>query len=574
MIYIFEDKARKLGGLTSLFIGTEFNQTVVNIIKSCGTYVYHKNNQLWEVPLTSLAYLLDNLYYYDDITFLPIDEEDNKEVIKPVLKYKLTPFDYQMEGIEFGLNHDKYFLLDEAGLGKTLQIIYLAEELQAKGEIEHCLIICGLASLRTNWMKEIQKCSKLTGMMVGDRVNKNGRHVWDTIPKRVEQLSNPIDEFFIIINVQALRDDRIIEALKSGPNKIGMMAFDEVHCAKGYDSQQGLNLLELSAPHQIALSGTLLLNNPLDAYVPLVWLGFEPKSKRKGKSGITRFKNMYCVYDLNVKGRVIGFKNLDVLQQEIMSNAIRRKKDLLKLPPKNIIDEYLTMDDNQEDFYYIIKDSIKKDSTTKEKARELCDKIELDDSNFLSIITRLRQATTCPSFLTSKNIQSCKIERAKALAEEIVASGEKVVIFSSFKEPLYVLEEELKDLNPLIGTGDLSDQEISDNIDTFQSDDEHKVFLGTISRCGTGLTLTRASYMIFLDQPWTYATYSQACDRIYRIGTDKPVFIYNLICANTIDSKIAEILEQKRAISDYIIDDLDDAKILSILQQFVFDLEC
>lgn len=383
---------------------------------------------------------------------------------------------------------------------------------------------------------------------------------------------NPINEFFIIINVESLGDDRIIEAFKNGPNKIGFIVLDEAHMCKGWNSHRGLNLLELDSERKMALTGSLIMNNPLDAFIPLAWLGFEQKSKRKGKSGITKFKEMFCIMDPDLNHRVIGFRNLDILQQEIMTHALRRTKDLLQLPEKNIINEYLTMDEGQEKFYNILADSVKRNSSNKEKAIQMCDKIELDNSNLLAIITRLRQATTCPLNLTSLNINSVKLERAIELTNEIVSSGEKVVIFSSFKEPLYELEKRLEEYKPLIGTGDISDQEFSDNIDKFQNNSENKVFLGTLSKCGTGITLTSASYMIMLDEPWTYALYLQACDRIHRIGTKKPVFIYNLICEGTIDAKIAEIIDQKRALSDYIIDDIDDSETMNILQQFVYDL--
>ena len=569
MIYIFEDKKRQLGGITSLFLSFEYDKQVINIVKASGTYKYDAEKHLWEVPLTSLAYLLDNLTYFDDITLLVLDEEEVKTSIKPQLEYKTKPFEYQMEDIEFGLNNDKFYILSDPGLGKTLESIYIAEELHAKGEIEHCLIICGIASLRDNWKKEIKRHSKLDCMIVGERFTRTGNRVWMKIPERVEQLSNPIDEFFIIINVESLVSDEITKALKKGPNKIGFIIADELHKMNGTKAKRSNNMLELTAPHMVGMTGTLLVNKPLDAYNSLVWLGFEPKRS------LTNFKKTYCVYSYETIGRIIGYKNLDVLQQEILSHGIRRRKqDNLKLPPKTVINEYLTMDDAQEKFYCNIADSIKKNSNTKELAIKDCDKITLDTTNFLSVITRLRQATTCPNYLTSKKIESCKIERAKALVEEITSTGEKVVIFSSFKEPLNDLLEELKEYKPLLATGDISDIEFSENVDKFQESSENKVLLGTLSKCGTGITLTSASYMIFLDCPWTYSLFVQACDRIYRIGTDKPVFIYNLICEGTIDAKIAEIIDKKKAISDYVIDDLNDPETINILHDFVFDLDC
>lgn len=570
MIYIFEDKKKKLCGINSLFICFDFNQDILNIIKSSGVYDYDANTHMWEVPITSLAYLLDNLFYFDDIKLFVQDEEvenGQSETLKHPHRTKL--YDYQKEGVEYFLNHNKGLLLDEPGLGKTLQMITLAEELKEEKDLKHCLVICGIASLRTNWKEEIRKHSYLDSMMVGARINRNGKLVWDSVAKRVEQLKNPIDEFFVIINVESLRDERIVDAINKGPNKFDMMVFDEMHKCKGWSSIQSNGLLELSSKYQVGMTGTLLLNSPLDAFIPLLWIGIEPKSKIKGKPGITRFKNMYCILDASVKGKVLGYKNLEILKDEIDYCSLRRTKDLLDLPSKNIITECLAMEGEEAKFYQTLEQATKEDY--KQVAKELCDKVQLKTSNLLSLITRLRQATSCPSVLTSKNIVSCKLERAMSLVDEIVSNGDKVVIMSTFKEPVYQLEKLLQEYKPLIGTGDMKDGDISNNIRMFQEDDEHKVFIGTISKMGTGFTLTKASYMIFIDLPWTDGLYEQACDRIHRIGSKYPVFIYNLVCSDTIDMLTLEAIENKKALSDYVIDDKIDDNILTKLHNYLLE---
>ena len=328
MIHIREDKKRELGGINSLFIRFEYDKNVINILKSCGTYAFDKKTLEWELPVNSLAYVLDNLTYFDDIELMLNDECEDAEVIEPELidEYKTKPFDYQLDGIRYGLNHDKFLLLDAPGLGKTLQLICLAEELKAKKGITHCLVICGIATLRANWKKEIMKHSNLDAIVVGERVTRSGNVNWDSIPKRVETLKSEIDEFFVIVNVEMLRDDRIIDAIVNGPNKYGMMVVDEAHRVRGWSTSQGKNLMKLCADNMVAATGTLLMNNPLDAYVPLVWIGKERKNT------VTKFKNTYCVFDDRTKGRIIGFKNIDLLKDEIDSCSLRRTKDLLDLP--------------------------------------------------------------------------------------------------------------------------------------------------------------------------------------------------------------------------------------------------
>ena len=129
-------------------------------------------------------------------------------------------------------------LLDAPGLGKTLQMIYLAQELKRLGKIEHCLIICGINTLKINWKKEIERHSDLTCRILGERINKKGRYLIGSIKDRVDDLSNNIDEFFVITNIETLRDDKILKALtnKKAKNKFDMVVVDEAHTFKSVQS--------------------------------------------------------------------------------------------------------------------------------------------------------------------------------------------------------------------------------------------------------------------------------------------------------------------------------------------------
>jgi SNF2 family DNA or RNA helicase len=89
---------------------------------------------------------------------------------------------------------------------------------------------------------------------------------------------------------------------------------------------------------------------------------------------------------------------------------------------------------------------------------------------------------------------------------------------------------------------------------------------------GTGITLNAASYAIFIDTPWTSGAYIQACDRIHRIGSTAPVFIYNLICNDTFDERVSEIVNTKEVLSDYIIDDEIDSRSIDLLKKWILEL--
>lgn len=442
------------------------------------------------------------------------------------------------------------------GLGKSLSAIELAEELKLKNNLKHCLIICGINNLKANWRKEIKQHSNLTCKILGERKRKNGTPINGSIQDRIDDLKTKIDEFFIITNIETLRDDRIIKALEKSPNKIDMIITDEIHATKNPQSQQGKHFLKLTnAKYRLGMTGTLLLNNPLDAYIPLKWIGAE-------RSNYTTFKYHYCQFGGKFHNILTGYKNLSLLKYQLNKYSLRRTKDILNLPAKNIINEYLDMNDMQAQFYENIKNGI----------IDEVDKVHMSTSSLLAIVARLRQATACPSILTSENIESTKITRACEIAEELIGNGNKVVIFSTFKQTVAELEKKLAKYKPIIATGDSKDEEISKGIDDFQTKKDCNIFIGTWQKCGTGITLTAASYMIFIDTPYTQGAFEQACDRIYRIGTKNPVFIYNLICNNTIDERVLAIVQMKKLMTDYIIDDIIPKEGYNQLKQYIEDL--
>lgn len=566
MILIEERPSNYLGGNTSIYVTLLSRQekfyeilSILNGDEFHKEVCYHDNKTYeWEFTINSLSYLIDNLTYFDDLEIRMINTPLECEKPKLGSIESFTPlFNHQVEGIKYFLTHNKGLLLDEPGLGKSLQAIVTAQELKKREGIEHCLIICGINSLKQNWKKEIQKHSDQSCIIIGEKVSSKGRVTWAKMPERVTQLVNKIDEFFVIINIESIRENEIVDAINNSVNKFDMIVFDELHKAKNPTSKQGANVLKLNAPHLIGMTGTPIINSPIDCYLPLAWIG------KERKNNVTRFKNTFCEFETETGGRLLALKNMDILKEELESCSIRRTKDIIPdFPSKNIIDEYLDMNDTHRKFYEDVKNGVKKE----------CDKINLKVNNMRALFTRLRQATSCPQVLTSKNVMSTKIERAIDLVEEITSNGDKVVIMSSYKEPVYQLGELLKDYNPLINTGDIKDDIVSKNVDMFQEDDIHKVFIATTDKCGTGITLNKATYMIMIDEPWTYALYQQTTDRIHRVNNTKPVFIYNLICNDTIDDIVSKVVSRKEAFSDYIVDDKIEEKSFDILSKYIANL--
>lgn len=557
MILIEEKIPRKIPGESSLFITTPYIKEVIDVIKTCSPTSYTKKTNTWEIPTTRLAKLLNGIRGFDDIELRIQKTRPSKPVEDIKLsKFKTKPFPYQEDGIKFGLTHDKFLLLDAPGLGKTLQITYLAEELKKRENIKHCLIICGINTLKTNWEKEIHKHSKLDCRILGKTVSRKGKVGYGSIASRLAELKKPIKEFFLIVNIETLRDKDIVKELLHGVNKFDLIALDECHTIKNPTARQSANLLKLSAPHMVGMTGTLLLNNPLDCYVPLRWIGAD-------HSTYGNFKCHYIQYGGMFGNEFLGYKNVSDLKEQISHVSLRRTDDLLDLPEKNIIDEYVDMSDRQAGFYQKIVNGI----------FDEIDKVKLSSTNILALTARLRQATACPSILTTENIPVAKQDRCCEHVSDIVSNGNKVVIFSTFKQTVNELAQRLKDYNPVICTGDIPDSVVSENIDKFQNDDSVKVFIATWQKCGTGITLNSASYAIFMDTPFTAGQYEQCWKRIHRIGSKKPVFIYNLITSNTFDERVKYLVDSKSVISEYVVDDKVDNRTFDLLKQFIYDLK-
>lgn len=558
MIKIWVKKPNKLSGRQSAFLKFDYSQEIVDVVKTFYPAIFNKNDLSWEVGINYLGALLDKLCFYDDID-LKIEPTEISEISfslteEEINSFRVKPFAHQIEAINFGLTKkDKWLCLDSMGLGKSLEAMYLAETLYKRGLIEHCFIICGVDSLRANWKAEIKKFSNLSCIVLGETITKSGKINYKAIKDRAKQLEEKIEEFFIITNVASIRSDEIIKSFNKSKNKIDMIVVDEIHRCSSKNSAQGNNLLKLNSKYKLALTGTPIVNSPLSTYLPLSWT-------ENDKSTLTNYKAQYCEFggagSFN-KYQITGYKNLDLLKDELDSCSLRRTFSQVKgdMPKKTVEYEIVEMSEEHQKFYEAVKAGVK----------EEVDKVELKTGNLLALTTRLRQATAAPSILTTDNIESSKILRCVEIAEDILSSGEKVIIFSNFIEPCNILYNKLKQFNPLLGTGQQNDLEVSENIDKFRNSKNFNLLICTMSKLGTGFSMPECHYAILLDQPWTAALQGQVEERIYRITSDQPVYIKVLVCANTIDERVQYIVSNKKDLSDYIVDGVEN-KVSESLQ--------
>lgn len=158
MIKIEEIVPRKLSGVTSLLISFNYNAAIIDNLKTFPTYYYHKKDYTWELPINDLSNLLDKLSTIDDIQLVLLAEQNLEEPKylsdEEISQFRYKPFPHQLDAINFAIKKHKFLLLDDMGLGKTNEMIWTAETLKRRGIIEHCLIVCGVNSLKQNWKKK------------------------------------------------------------------------------------------------------------------------------------------------------------------------------------------------------------------------------------------------------------------------------------------------------------------------------------------------------------------------------------------------------------------------------------
>lgn len=560
----------------SAFVSFEYESNLVSIIKSMGTRVYIPDKKTWEIPESAVPMLMSRLHDYDVLLRGEMRHEtpESHAQLPSGFVFTTKPYKHQMEGVIYGLEHESFLLGDDQGLGKTKEIIDLAMCRKQTDGLKHCLIICGINGNKYNWADEVKIHSREDSWILGTRFTKRPpiKMIEGSTKDKMEDLKNIPHQFFWITNIETLRGgsfkekqgkrtvirfpiaEKIQELCDRGI--IGMIAFDEAHKAKNPDSQQGKALLSIDCKGpKIPMSGTFVLNNPLDLYLPLRWSGFETHS-------FYAYKQHYCKMGGFGGKEIVGYKNLDELRSMVSKVMLRRVKgDVLDLPPKVHTIEWVDAYPEQKYLYKDVRDQV----------RDNIDKVKVHPDP-LSEMLRLRQVTGYPGILSSTVTKSAKMDRMEELVEEEVSVGGKAIIFSNWSEMTNVIRHKLKKYNPAYITGEVGSVQRMEEKDRFQNDPNCKVMIGTIGALGTGFTLTAAQLVIFVDEPWNRGIKDQAEDRAHRIGTRGTVRVVTILTRDTVDEGVYNLVQKKGKMADLLVDGKVDGKnvdnVLSYLLAF------
>ena len=293
---------------------------------------------------------------------------------------------------------------------------------------------------------------------------------------------------------------------------------------------------KIDARHRLCLTGT-----PLENHLGELWSQFD--FLLPGFLGNSNTFAKYWRMPIEKQGDA---QRRNLLAQRIRPFILRRKKEEVarELPPKTVIVRKIELAGSQRDLYETVRAAM--DAMVRE---EVASKgFGRSQIVILDALLKLRQICCDPRLVKAASAQRVR-ERAKldllmTMLPELVDEGRRILLFSQFTSMLSLIETELKfaGLDYVILKGDTSDRELP--VRRFQAG-EVPIFLISLKAGGVGLNLTAADTVIHYDPWWNPAVENQATDRAHRLGQDKPVFVYKLIIAGSIEEKILALQERK-----------------------------
>lgn len=445
---------------------------------------------------------------------------------------------YQLAGLnwlqflrQYGLGG---LLADDMGLGKTLQTLAHVCLEKEQGRLKTPALVIAPTSLVHNWVAEAGRFAP--GLRALQLHGTDRRRDFERIT-----------ESDLVVTSYALlaRDVELLNE-QMGEREFHLLIVDEAQNVKNPRTQSAAAIRMLRATHRLGLTGTPVENHLGELWAQFDWLA-------PGLLGDqASFSRLY---------RVPIEKHGDEERQahltaRIRPFVLRRRKDEVapELPPRSEIERYVALDGGQRDLYEAVRASMHE-----RVRRALAEQgIERSQVLVLDALLKLRQVCCDPRLVdlaSARSVtESAKLELLLDLLDGLLVEGRRVLLFSQFTSMLALIEEALRarGIRYALLTGETRDRARA--VEQFQQG-EVPLFLLSLKAGGTGLNLTTADTVIHYDPWWNPAVESQATDRAHRIGQDKPVFVYRLLCAGTIEERMRSLQERKAKLAQALLGD-------------------
>ncbi len=446
-----------------------------------------------------------------------------------ILKHNLRvePYEYQKEGILFGLKRRRLLIGDEPGLGKTLQSIGIVDTAAAYP----CLVICP-SSLKINWQREFEKFTDKKALVLDNATRASWPYLLGMGMFHVAIVNYESLRKFFVWDIKGGKTFTLKDVVFSRDiNVFRSVIMDESHRLKDPAAQQTMftrGIVE-GKEWRILLSGTPVVNHAKDLVAQLAIMG-------------------RLVSDFGGRGKFLADygenENLSELSDKLYDTCmIRREKAkvLTELPDKQRTDLYVEISNRDE---YDLADA--------DLAAYLREYTECTDRE----IRRKMRMEALVKFMTLRSLASKgKVRQATDFIKNFLANGKPLIVFCSLKDIVKALQKQFPDAVRVTGDDNTAEKQAA--VDAFQSG-EARLIICSIKAAGVGLTLTASSNVAFVEFPWTYSDCCQCEDRAHRIGQKNNVNCYYLIGRSTIDPVLYNIIHKKRSIANRIMACDDD----------------
>jgi superfamily II DNA or RNA helicase len=414
-------------------------------------------------------------------------------------------------------------LADDMGLGKTVQVLAHVLAERQRGRLVQPVLIVAPTTLVANWQAEAARFTPMLSVLV---LHGSAR------TERFEQI--PAHDLVITTYPLLPRDEEALAA-----HAFGLVVLDEAQAIKNPKSQAARSIRRLSAPRRLAMTGT-----PLENHLGELWALFDAV-----EPGLLGSEKAFTTFYRTPIEKHANVEQRERLQRRIAPLLLRRRKEdvLADLPEKTEIVRRIELDGAQRELYETLRLAQHERVLAEVRKRGLAQ----SGIVVLDALLKLRQACCDPRLVKLERAQevegSAKLELLLDLCENLVEEGRRTLVFSQFAEMLGLIAAafDQRGLPWQMLTGQTPAANRADLVARFQAG-EVPLFLVSLKAGGVGLNLTAADTVIHYDPWWNPAVETQATDRAHRIGQDKPVFVFKLICAGTVEEKI-QALQQRKA---------------------------
>jgi SNF2 family DNA or RNA helicase len=424
-------------------------------------------------------------------------------------------------------------LADDMGLGKTPQTLALIQsEWQANGR-RPTLVVCPM-SVVGNWQKEAARFTPDLPVMVHHGLT---RVKWKAFKREAERSALVLSSYALLH-----RDFEFLKEVEwSG------VVLDEAQNIKNPQTRQAQAARALPSGYRVALTGTPVENNVGDLWSLMEFLN-------PGFLGtLAQFKRDFFL-PIQANDDEDAARKLKRLTGPFILRRLKTDKTIIAdLPEKQEMKVFCTLTKEQASLYAAVVEEASKELDGTEGIQR--------KGVVLATLSKLKQVCNHPAQFLGDNSaiqgRSGKLARLTEMLEEVLATGERALVFTQFAEMGALIQRHLQETfgrEVLFLHGAVPKKQRDLMVSRFQSEDGGpRVFLLSLKAGGTGLNLTAANHVFHFDRWWNPAVENQATDRAFRIGQRRNVQMHKFLCAGTLEEKIDEMIQHKQELAERIV---------------------